>query len=196
MKVWIVIVGLLAAAGQVGAQLVDNGGFDSSVDGWEPFPFGTVVWDPLDVAGSPGSGSALITNQADSPGDASGPYQCVTGIFGGQEYLAKASVLLPGGQAESGWTRMLVRWYADACFGTQLGTTITPNADTPDVWSTTEQFVEAPTGTQVAAIRLDVWKVEAGGELSAHFDNVVLDAVLFRDDLESGTLDAWSGVMP
>ncbi|MCD4748099.1 MAG: hypothetical protein K8R59_01890 [Thermoanaerobaculales bacterium] len=196
MKVLFVVFGLLVAVAPVGAQLVDNGTFDSTVDGWDEFPKGTIVWDPLDISSSSSSGSALITNESLTSGDASGPQQCVTGIVGGQEYLVEASVYFPGSQSQSGWTRLLIRWYSDICFGTQLGLDTTPKASTPDMWSTTGLFVEAPTGAVAVALRLDVWKVEAGGALSAHFDNMILDGVVFRDDFESENLDAWSEVVP
>ena len=40
---------------------------------------------------------------------------CVAGIVGGQEYLVQSSVHIPGGQNETGWTRMFILTQSVSC---------------------------------------------------------------------------------
>lgn len=185
------VVCLVLISAPCGAQIMENGTFDMDVTGWNTFWNGVRVWDPMDANDSLGSGSCLVTNQSSSSGNATGPQQCADEITGGNEYLVESSMYFPSGQTETGWARVLIRWYSDASCTTQITNTVSPSVSTTDQWVEVRKFVEAPASAVAIALRLDVWKVEAIGELSAHFDNVSVSEVVFRDDFEDGDLGNW-----
>jgi hypothetical protein len=188
------VLGVTFAWGQ---NLVSNPSFDTDVIGWTPFAMTTIVWDSLDAYGNPASGSALVSNASTTPGDATGSRQCVEGILGGQAYHIGADILVPGGQAETGAGELLVQWYDQPGCGGFLGLVSSSEipTSTPDVWYTVSVISEAPPGTVAARFRLTVEKNEASGSLDAHFDNVVLEPLLFGDGFESGDTSFWSSTV-
>lgn len=193
---FIVVVLWVSHAG--GQNLVLNPDFDTDVAGWLPFGGTLLAWHPLDSGGDPGSGSGLVTNLGDQPGDSSGSRQCIGGLSGEVLYGFAADTLIPSGQTETGHSYLLVQWYSDFDCTGSLGLDESPvlQSTTPDVWLTTVAFAEAPVGTQSARLRLSVWKNEAVGTLDAHFDSVLFEPALFVDDFESGDTLAWSATVP
>ena len=163
------------ASGDVLAQSLTNGSFDTDVSGWTPSSKSTVVWDALDADASPTSGSALVTNQSDTANDSTGATQCVDGLIGGATYRFGAEILVPAGPGETGRAHLLVQWYDDFCGGHQSGAAVASigvMTSTPDVWYTDHGTFVAPADTRFARIRLSVWKDAETGTLDGQFDNV------------------------
>lgn len=168
------------AASTVVAQFLINDTFDTDLGDWTAGMKSTVVWDPLDADGSPGSGSVLVTNISDSAGDGTGPEQCVDGIVAGEMYRVSADILIPEGQAETGSVNLLLRWYGDACGGAQTGPNSTSsriNTAEAGVWFANGVTGVAPPGTRSARFRLTIQQQGDSGTLAAHFDNVSLEIV-------------------
>ena len=182
-----------------GQNLVVNPEFATDVAGWSPGLTATIDWSSLDADAAPASGSGLVTNSDTVAGDASGALQCVDGISGDAVHLVSAHILVPSGQSETGRADLLVQWYAGpGCGGGQLSNDSTTDvqSSTPDVWYASSSYLQAPSGTQSARLRLSVMKIEDYGSLQAHFDNVVFEEMIFGDDFESGDLSAWSQMVP
>ena len=191
---------LLMGSGDSHAQLLNNTEFDTDVSGWAVTAKVTIEWDPLDADGSPTSGSGLVTNISDTAGDSTGASQCPAGINEEHTYQVGAEVYIPGGQTETGWADILVRWYSGAnCSGLiDLANTSSVTTATPDTWLPVSGSFVAPAGSQSARVRLSVRKQEDTGNLAAHFDNVVFAdaALIFQDGFESGDTTAWSNTVP
>jgi len=66
---------------------------------------------------------------------------------------------------------------------------------TPNVWYTSVESGEAPSGTEAARLRLSIIKVEDSGSLDANFDNVEFIEHLFADGFESGDTSARSSAV-
>ncbi len=170
----LVVVALPGVTG-LSAQSVSNGTFDSDVAGWTAALKSTVAWDALDAEAGSSSGSALVTNQSDTSNDSSGATQCIEGLVGEAIYRFSSEIRIPGGQSETGRAHLLIQWYGGSCGGQQSGNPITTSGvstSAPDTWTTDRGTAVAPEGTQSAQLRLSVWKDQATGSLSAHFDNV------------------------
>jgi hypothetical protein len=162
------------------AQVLVDDGFDEGVDSWSEGWQSTIVWDPLDAAGSTASGSALVTNISDTDGDATGPHRCVDGVEAGELYRFGAGVYVPEAQTETGVSSLLIQWYGDSCTGDQTGNwALSSEIDSSvsGTWASVSGAALAPEGSRSARIRLNIRKWEAGGALSAHFDNVVFEGV-------------------
>jgi hypothetical protein len=169
---------LLALAGPAASQnLVTNAHFDTNVNSWNPWVFspgGVLVWSPLDWAGDPSSGSALLTNVSAVAGEnAVRISNCITLPTTGI-YEFGAHVRIPGGQASSGQAAIVpILWDLPGCngFAASLivpGTTVT--TATTDVWVPILALLPPlNAGTQMQ-LSLRVRKDQAGGTLSTHFD--------------------------
>lgn len=196
----LLLIGLLMGAGATYAQLLSNTGFDVDVSGWLPGVASTILWDPLDSDASSTSGSALLTNSSNTPGDATGSTQCAPGgIVGGRSYRVGAQVYFPDGQSETGSAEILVQWYsAPSCSGFIKPPSVSSDvqSSTAGAWQSLESYVTARPGSRSARVRLTITKNESGGSLAAHFDRVVLEEVVFVDDFESGNTSAWSSSVP
>lgn len=194
----LVLAAMFVAPVALGQNLASNPNFDTDVTEWAPFATASIVWNPLDADGAPASGSALVTNLSTTAGDSTGARQCIGGITGGTVYRFAAEILVPGGQSETGRANLLVQWYDQpGCSSGQVGMFLTPwvTDATPDVWHTSSDSAEAPSGAQSARLRLSVLKLEDSGALDAHFDKVVFKEQLFGDGFESGDASAWSSVV-
>lgn len=189
---------ILLAPPADGQNLVSNADFDSDVWGWTAGHLtASVVWDSLDSSGNPVSGSALVSNFSTTANDGTGAWQCIDGLVGGLTYRIAADIMVPSGQSNIGSAYLLVQWYSqpgctgflDLFSGPEVATSM------PDVWYTTVDAGEAPSGTQSARLRLSIWKVEDWGSLDANFDAARFEEALFLDGFESGTTGAWSSVV-
>lgn len=195
----IVFLTMVMVASVVQSQnLLPNSTFDSDVAGWLAGSESTVGWDPLDANGDPLSGSALVTNLDVDPNDSTGAYRCIDGLADDTFYRFGADILIPGGQIETGHAYLLVQWYGGAGCSGFLNLTESPIVltSTPDEWFAVSKVAASPSGTQSGRLRLSVWKNEAGASLDAHFDNVLMEAVLFIDGFETGDTSGWSSTMP
>ncbi len=192
-------VALAVVVAVPGAAQLTNTTFDLNVNGWIPTGSAMIAWDPLDAAGSPVSGSALVVTSAASAASADGAVQCFDAVVPGDPYEMAASTFIPSGQSETGSAYLLVQWYATTCGADQVGlngSPIVPSSST-DQWLPIDGHFTAPITAHVARIRLSIWKNEAGGSLRAHFDDVsFVSLALFKDGFEDGTPDSWSFAQP
>jgi hypothetical protein len=186
-------------ATQAWAQnLVMNPDFDTDVSGWITESTATIDWNPLDADNDPSSGSALVTNVSDTPGDSTGAHQCIEGVTGEAFYHFSSDILLPGGHSETGYAGLFVQWNDEPGCSGYLGSEFSSDVSTatPDVWYRVTNIAQAPMGTESARLRLSVRKFEDFGTLEAHFDNVEFEELIFVNGFESGDTSAWSGVGP
>jgi hypothetical protein len=168
------------ATSTVVAQSLIDDTFDTNVDDWPVGTKSTIIWDSLDANLNPESGSALATNISDSAGDGTGPEQCVDGVVAGGLYRASADILIPEGQSETGFANLLVRWYGDACLGTQTGPLASSNGVSTSetgIWYADVISGVAPPGTRSARFRLTILQWGDSGTLASHFDNVKFELV-------------------
>lgn len=196
----IVLASFALVVTPVVAQLVTNPTFDADVSGWSAsYQQALVEWSALDAGANPDSGSALVTNVAGGPGDGSGAYQCVGGIPAQATYWLTAVVQFPSGQTETGFADLLVQLFAEpGCKGSATGLVLSSavNSSRQDQWLPLWKLFTTPALTQSLRLRLDLYKVEAGGSLGAHFDDVELFLAVFVDGFEVGDTSAWSMTEP
>ena len=84
------------------SNLLRNGGFDRDLSGWgkaHDWEVGSTAWNPIDHAGDPKSGSALL--RIDDGATAYGISQCVP-VVGGATYDMSANVMVPSRQPYTG----------------------------------------------------------------------------------------------
>ena len=189
---------LLLGSRDLYAQLLSNTQFDTDVNGWTAPLTATIHWDPLDAGASLTSGSAVVTNISDTVGDSTGARQCTGGVSEAITYQVGAEIYIPGSQTETGRADILVQWYSDISCTNFISTANTSSVSTatPDAWLQVSGFLQAPTGSQSARIRLSVRKEEDSGSLAAHFDNVIfVSTLIFADGFESGDTSAWSSTV-
>lgn len=167
---------LLAAAPINAENLVRNGTFNSNVDEWPPEDSSALVtWSPLDANASPSSGSVLVANVSAGPSNGAGIHQCVSGsgIVPGATYTYGGKVRIPAGQGRTGLVMFGLRWYTSPdCSGTP-GDQPRVDTRTLDTWVSLQDVSVAPAGARSVEVLAFPSKVEAGGELRAHFDDIV-----------------------
>jgi hypothetical protein len=169
----------LAAPAALAQNLVTNANFDTNVDYWSPGMFppfpppGLIAWSPLDWAGNPNSGSALLTNDSSGPSTTSVRVSECIAVPTTATYEFGAHIRIPGGQGTTGEASVVpVVWDLAGCFGfattaSYPGTTVT--TATTDVW--VPILIQGVLLTQHGVqLSLRVTKNQAGGTLSAHFD--------------------------
>jgi len=154
-------------------NLLVNPRFDTSISGW------TVgnddqVWSPVDVDDDPSSGSArALIDQAPGPFTGVAFRQCVE-VTAGDEYVYGASTLVPSGQERTGSALVAVYFYGEeGCGGAAIDTQTIGPVDDPGAWANVSDTITAPDGSRSVNVFLSVTKNEPGGELTAHFDDVL-----------------------
>jgi hypothetical protein len=107
-------------------------------------------------------------------------------------------VWIPSGQTESGFADLLVQFFAQSgcVVATELVVSSAVNSSRQDEWLPLWKLFTTPALTQSLRLRLDVYKVEPGGSLSAQFDDVELLLAVFADGFEIGDTSAWSMTEP
>ena len=193
---WLLFVALFLGSGAWGENLVVNPEFDTDVSGWTPEPEVSIAWSAIDASLDPGSGSAEVTNSVAGPRNGRGMNQCLNlVVVEGAVYDFGGKALIPDGQARTGSAQVGLRWLAGpGCTGSTVGSQPRRETATLGAWvdlSATEQI--APAGAVSVLFLAFPSKVEAGGSLVAHFDDLYFrPAVLFADGFESGDLTSWS----
>ncbi|HVS02974.1 MAG TPA: hypothetical protein VMT16_09410 [Thermoanaerobaculia bacterium] len=165
---------LFLAAGPVpaaAANLLANPGFDVSLAGWLVFHPERTEWSPVDAGGDAASGSARNTVDFESAMTADEPLiQCVP-LTPGAGYEVGFSTLVPAGQDRTGSAYGIIYFYEAAdCIGL-AGSTLLPETTVVDAWTTLHHTFTAPSGVSSAALRVVVYKEQAGGELVAYIDD-------------------------
>ncbi len=173
LAVSLVLVALLAAAPARAANLLSNPHFATSLAGWEATG-PNASWSPVDVAGSPTSGSARAVNDGTN-GSFSGIYlrQCVP-VVAGTTYEVGFQAMLPAGQDRTGGAGGVFYIYQEP--GCPLGHTVIGGGTLDSVtdlgsWEDVHASFTAPAGSRSAFLMFSVAKTEAGGQLAAHFDD-------------------------
>ncbi len=168
----------LAIAGlATGQNLVGNGSFATNLNGWTPSgnPVGTAAWSALDAGGSSSSGSAALTSSNPISGAIVQELaQCVP-VAAGVEYVLSAHVQFAGGETTTGFAETVVYWDTGAdCTGYIAGNALTTQPTTRGTWLSDSSHFTAPAGAVSAYVQLGIDKLEAGGTLSAWYDDVSL----------------------
>src|SRR5437773_10448796 len=95
-----VAVMLLHSGGAAAQNFLANSTFDANVNGWSEDHDASVAWDG--TIGSPGPGSARISNFSAGPSNGTGISQCAGAVTAGRLYNWGGRVYLPGGQGRTG----------------------------------------------------------------------------------------------
>ena len=193
---WLLLSSSLLGTSAWGENVVFNPGFDTDVSGWTVESYVSISWSLMDANLNPASGSAEVTNSSPGPQNGTGITQCldITPIEGAA-YDFGGKALIPDGQARTGSAQVGLRWWSgSSCTGSTVGTQPRRATSTLGAWvelSSTEQI--APAGAASAQFVAFPSKVEAGGSLVAHFDDLYFrNTPLFADGFESGDLTRWS----
>jgi hypothetical protein len=180
-RIGIAAVVLALAADARAVNLVANPGFDDDLGGWtNPF---TVDPGPdqllptrggEDVAGSPTSGSARLTNASTVADRSLYIEQCVE-VVPGAPFEIGGFLYVESGQVE-GLAGVDGQWFEDPnCTVPTLVSTGFSNFTTTDAWHYRFLFKSSPPPTaQSVSVRLVAWKVPAGGTFIVSFDDVAL----------------------
>ena len=193
---WLLLATWLIGSGAWSENVVFNPGFDTDVSGWTVESYVSISWSLMDANLNPASGSAEVTNSSPGPQNGTGITQCldITPIEGAA-YDFGSKALIPDGQARTGSAQVGLRWWSGSnCTGSTVGTQPRRATSTLGAWvelSSTEQI--APAGAASAQFVAFPSKLEAGGSLVAHFDDLYFrNTPLFADGFESGDLTSWS----
>lgn len=190
------VVAVIASAALPAAaqNLVVNPGFDSTTVPWT----GPGVWDSMDVAGSPSSGSATYTNTSAGSAGFAFIQQCITVdplIVG---YRISAWTYVASGQTAPGYARIDAVWFTDpACTDYLEYDEIYP-AGQLDVWEEAGGVVFRPYTAQSVKIQ-GINQKTAAGDFQVFVDQFSMvdhPSPIFGDSFETGTVGAWSSVAP
>ena len=171
---------LLVLAASLGSaqNLVPGGTFDTSLEAFhhDPNPDGTSAWSSLDAAGSPTSGSALLTSTNVSGGSAVALLTTCVPVAAGQEYTLSADVRFSAGETTTGGVELVLVWTpGTACQGSiSTNGFLIPVASRGD-WIHGSDTFTAPAGATSALVAVGIDKLEGGGQLSAFVDNVAFE---------------------
>lgn len=186
----LVLVPTVAVAG----NLLVNRDFDLDLSGWESI--GT--WSPSDATCLPGSGSVEWTNTAPSTAGSMFVSQCVDLPAGGlPELEARAWLLIPGGQAGSGYVQLGVwRYDGPGCGGSPVSS-FAQDFDLVGPWMETVLSIPAD---RVVAGSVRVWAVNqkiGAGDFQSYADHFWFGPpLIFEDGFEHGTTGLWSSTVP
>jgi hypothetical protein len=158
-------------------NLIGNGRFDTDLNGWVQTGDvnGTAAWSSLDAGGSAVSGSAALTSTHATNGAlVTQLTQCVP-VAAGVEYVLSARVQFAAGETTTGWAETVVYWDSGpGCTNYITGSALLTDKASPGTWIADAENFTAPAGAVSALVQLGIDKIEAGGMLSAWFDDVSL----------------------
>jgi hypothetical protein len=156
------------------ASLVTNGSFDSFVAPWAAPPETAISWSPADASGSPSSGSMNVKNTAAVASQgAHEAWQCVP-VLPGTFLNVSGKSRIPSGQANTAGVYVGVMFSSSpGCTSLDLGPAIYSVSSTAtDAWVALSATGVAPARAASARIVANVTKAEAGGSVSALFDDI------------------------
>ncbi len=154
-------------------NLVPNATFPSNVSGWTATAGATVAWAARDASGSASSGSALVTNASANASTMAGGRLCVAS--GPGSYTGRTRAWIPSGQPRTGFLNLTFISYASpGCAGSPIKTSVVPGGSQTDRWLAISGAYVPPATVQSTAVILEIAKSQAGGQLQAYFDDVVL----------------------
>lgn len=171
----LILLGLivsLTASGASAQNLLTNSNFDKDLAGWTSSPSSAATWDPLDVSGSPTSGSARIVGSSGGQGSLS---QCVT-VTTGLTYALVVNMRVPPGQPGPGIAFFGYNLYTGAgCTGAINGGETTKGLASTESW-VTGAILDAKefSGTVAKTARISLYvNSSAGSSFSANFDSII-----------------------
>ncbi len=204
MDVRVVVISAVVV-GSIGApassqSLLQNPSFHSGVGSWGAESSVSLLWSPLDASGVAGSGSAEVVNSSPGGNDGRGITQCVdAAVVAGGRYEYGGSMRIPSGQDRTGNAQVGLRWYdGPGCSGSSVGPQPRVTVTALDSWVHLVDDVQtAPAGAVSVLFLAFPSKVEPGGALIVHFDDLILrGAAIFDDGFEDGDASAWSATTP
>lgn len=191
---------VLAVAASVAAagNMLDNPGFDGTLEPWILRSSGTTseTYDSEDAGGAPDSGSARIANLYELVSTLWTMRSACFPVTAGREYGLAASFRALPGQAVTGGLNVAVEWYSTADCATWLTLTEAPDVDAVS-WTRRTLDLVAPVGAVSARVSLRVRKDSDAGMFEGLADDVWFgEPILLEDGFESGDLSAWSAASP
>ena len=176
-----------------------NPGFDTDILNWDNIYSGMAVWDSRDANDSALSGSAVVTNELGNGGSNGILSQCFD-VSEGAVINYSAKVYQPSGQTGEGYGHLRIRFYSEPACQSYLSSGNTSSNDpTFDTWIAVSGSDTAIASSASVRVYLAVVGTISNENFSVHFDDVVMTIVndlLFADDFEDGTTDAWTSVVP
>ncbi len=165
---------LMLAAAAAGQNLLTNGSFNGSLNGWSVGGYSSYD-STLDATGTAGSGSVLTTIPP-----AFGTMvvsQCVA-VAGSTEYKAGGKILIPSGQTTSGTGDFLIAFHPEpACGGEVLLNGYSGSVNSPGSWTAVDTgMVTSPAGARGAVVVARFFSNNGSGEFRASVDDVYLVA--------------------
>ena len=166
---------LFLQSGAAAAQnSLANANFDANVNGWplEDPSTSSVAWDG--TTGSPGPGSARISNTHPGASQGTGIAQCGGAVTPLKLYNWGGRVFFPSGQGRSGSLGIGLRWWSlPGCTGSIVSTQPRMSATAFNTWIPLSKTNElAPSGAVSVQFVAFPSKVEGGGELVGNFDSL------------------------
>jgi len=189
------LLAALAAAPASAQNIAINFDFTTDLDSWNtnensPMEVST-AWNNLDANDMPNSGSAQVNNISPGPNNGVTLVQCLPATQG-QTYSFGGKIRVPApGLGANDVATIDAVWTDDASCLNSLDLTVTNfSPAVSDTWveQPASQFV-APVGTNGVKIRARVTKFNAGGTLTALFDDVYLGPGTFPVTLQSFSVD-------
>lgn len=184
---------LLAATTPAGANLLTNGAFDGGLDGWQTSYFSdsiqlSLFWAaPSDRTGTPNSSAGILQNTSPAAGSLGTVPLEDAGCFAvtdAEIVQTSGWVLLPITQARTGSASLSLAYYANADCTSFLA--YGSPADLVDAidgqWHAFADERIPVAGTSSMRVGLTLRKTEAGGSLSAWFDDLVVVVPEPRDE--------------
>lgn len=190
----------IAAPDVVAQNLVQNPGFDDHVTPEWTIAQGDATWSSEDAAGSPSSGSAELTNTSSGVSGSEMIHQCVP-VEAETDYIVSLDGYQPSGQGTTGHMNFIIYVYEDpSCSGGPIASAAASlTSGDLDAWTSMQTVLQVPASVASlgADFRILTSKTDGGIDFTVRADNAsVTSATVFHDDFESGTLAAWSNVVP
>jgi hypothetical protein len=172
-------IGLFLLVASIGRaqNLVSGGTFDTSLEAFhhDPSSNGTSAWSSLDAAGSPTSGSALLTSTNATAGAPVTLLTTCVPVAAGQQYTLSADARFSEGETSTGGAELAISWTpGTACQGFLSGNAFLIPVASRGSWIHGSNPFTAPAGANTALVVVAIDKIEPGETLSAKIDNVVL----------------------
>jgi len=195
--IWLAVI-LLGPGPSAAQNLLVNPDFATSLAGWSVEPGVSAEWSPLDIGGSPASGSALVTNSSGAAEFPGGLTQCVA-LVPGTTYSFHVRFRVPSGQSGTARVEGDLDFFSGAsCGGGRVGGfgngtgAITSGFD---AWGAdfTVGEVAIPSGVASALVDVRLAKIGAGGVVQAYFDEPSLARVATLTIPASASLHGQNG---
>lgn len=173
LRILAIVLWMSVAAVAECQNLLQNATFDSGVTPWVSGTFSS-----LDALGLANSGSIQGINAAGTPFTFTSIVSECVPVVGGRVYERQFDYRLVAGAGLTVSASAGPAWYANAGCSGILFHPASPGGSVADgAWHRVSDVpLTAPSNAQSANVRLEITKIEAGGSVTANFDNVVFKA--------------------